>query len=691
MRNRYIQQLLGLLLLLIIHTSLQALNAPILHCAQVEMDGSVKITWTHPTDMTGFSKYNIYYSANGTDFTFFTDVTNNPPDVNSANHRTINANDGNRHYYRVDAVSATGTVYPSNVIHTMEFFLINPGNGLAALSWAPPTDPLLPSWSSAYDVYRKYPWNTSPINDGFVFIGATSNLTYVDTITVCDMDVYYRVELSDNVGVCRNVSRSQNDVFSDLTQPNEPTLDSVSVDFETNTICLGWRVPVGSSDVVTYIIYYQDDNGMWVPIDTVFGYNNTYWEDTERDPSSLYRYRIAALDSCDNPSTITQPQNFIQLSGILDVCPKKAYLTWNAYENMPGGVGKYQIFYSRDGGALQYAGEVNAPMTSYTLTDLMPNSNYKVIVRAVNTTGNITSSSVPYQFIFEASETDDFCYLRTVSVVDNQYMEIKVLTSGDTLPFSSINLYKSIGNSTDFFLMTSLPYNGSAVYSFEDQDVNVNSNVYYYKVEIINECDAVLAVSNISHNIMLFGEGNDAKINNLQWVAYGTWEDGVASYSVYRKLQTDTIFVKIEDLIAENAMYYSDDVSELFEFGSDFIYYVVAIPHPNPYNLPSDESVSNQIVARQKPTTYIPNAFNPAREYNRTFKPINSFVDTQNYLFTIWARNGQIVFQTRDPYLGWDGTYNGKNAPMGVYIYHVKYLYPDGSPFETKGTVTLVR
>jgi hypothetical protein len=640
--------------------------------------------------MSDFSKYVVYYSLDGVTYTYFQEVTT--ADVLSATHNTIDARDGTQYYYRVDAVSSAGVAYPSNVVHTMKLQLVNPNNGLALLSWDAPADVLLPTYSTNYEVYRKFDWNYD-----FVFIAGVRGNSYVDTAIVCGDQVSYHVVLSSvspNLidGNCKNRSQVEKDTFYDRNQPIQPTLDSVSINFANNRIGLGWTFQNDTNEINAVIIYYLDDGGFWVDIDTVYGFHQTYWEDPDRNPNDgVYRYRIALLDQCLNASTMTTQQNTIIVTGALDVCTRIAQLTWNAYESMRNGMGKYVIYYSQDGGPLQYSGEVNASSTTYSLPGLVPNTTYKVIVRAVNTSGMITATSSAFEFLFEATETNDFAYLKNVTVVDNSYIAVNVLTSGDTLPFAYSKWYRSVGNATNFSLIRTQSYNGGAVYSIEDHDVEVEKQAYYYKVELINECDAVLATSNISHNIVLTGEGTDAKLNNLQWLSYGTWDEGVSTYAVYRKLQTDTVFVKIDDLVPEYAMYYSDDVSELFEFGSDFIYYVVAIPNPGLLNPRDDMSVSNQITAKQKPTTYIPNAFNPAREYNSTFKPINSFVDTKNYLFTIWTRNGQMVFQTRDPYLGWDGTHEGKNSPMGVYIYHVKYLYPDGTPYEAKGMVTLVR
>ncbi len=49
------------------------------------------------------------------------------------------------------------------------------------------------------------------------------------------------------------------------------------------------------------------------------------------------------------------------------------------------------------------------------------------------------------------------------------------------------------------------------------------------------------------------------------------------------------------------------------------------------------------------------------------------------------------VFETTNIEEGWDGTYNGKPQPFGVYIYQVEAETSIGEPFSKHGNVTLIR
>jgi len=91
---------------------------------------------------------------------------------------------------------------------------------------------------------------------------------------------------------------------------------------------------------------------------------------------------------------------------------------------------------------------------------------------------------------------------------------------------------------------------------------------------------------------------------------------------------------------------------------------------------------------------YIPNAFTPdGDERNNLFKPIiTSGVDIFNYTFLIYNRWGQIVWESFNPNIGWDGTYNSTMCQDGVYTWKLRFKTPKTDEVkEFKGSLTLIR
>jgi gliding motility-associated-like protein len=69
---------------------------------------------------------------------------------------------------------------------------------------------------------------------------------------------------------------------------------------------------------------------------------------------------------------------------------------------------------------------------------------------------------------------------------------------------------------------------------------------------------------------------------------------------------------------------------------------------------------------------YIPNTFTPnADEHNQTFSPIfYSGIDPYNFSFKIYNKWGELIWETNDPNIGWDG--NGPNGALvqsGTYVW----------------------
>lgn len=91
---------------------------------------------------------------------------------------------------------------------------------------------------------------------------------------------------------------------------------------------------------------------------------------------------------------------------------------------------------------------------------------------------------------------------------------------------------------------------------------------------------------------------------------------------------------------------------------------------------------------------YIPNAFTPdGDERNNTFKPIiTSGVDIFNYSFYIYNRWGQVIWESYNPNIGWDGTFNTIMCQDGVYTWKLKFKSPKTDEIkEFMGSLTLIR
>ena len=87
----------------------------------------------------------------------------------------------------------------------------------------------------------------------------------------------------------------------------------------------------------------------------------------------------------------------------------------------------------------------------------------------------------------------------------------------------------------------------------------------------------------------------------------------------------------------------------------------------------------------------MPNAFTPDNNrLNDALKPVVSGTLKQYHL-SIYNRWGQLVFTSKDPATGWDGTMRGIPQNSDTYVWICSYQLDGENAKVEKGTVMLIR
>ena len=664
-----------------------ALEPPKMQCLKLMNNNQrMKMAWSNSEDCASFKIF--YFYINNT----LCDSLSCSQGFDLCDYGSKDINNvpvANDYYCYIMAVDSNDNACYSDTIHSINI-TVTPiaNNTMARLQWESPTTVLDNSWGNTFDIYKKRDFEPDFPNTPFASVPNTQ-FTYTDTSDVCDNIISYQVSITNFYGVsgerCPFMTTIGSARLVDSVSPTAPILDSVTVTAD-NEIMLGFH---GSEPyMMAYIIYYINPNGT-IPFDTV--YNQTYWIDPVMDPSIDSRfYRIATMDSCGNVSPLTDDQqcNMMLHLKSTDACRKSATIQWSTYPNLINDILRFDILLSSDNGQhWSMAGSTTG--NNFTIENLEFNQEYIAYVRVVNNGETVTASSNRINIEILAEEASDFSYIRSVSVIENHHIQIKVLTSGDTLPFETLTLQRS-ENGIDFENFKTIPHVANTNdYVFFDSLADFSRHMYYYRTFLVNECGAKVAFSNISHNILLQGE-NNAQNNIMSWRGYENWNGGVDRYYVLRKVENEDFFNNIGDVSPSLMNSYSDDIATMYESGSKFSYYIEAQEISNEYGF-EETSYSNYITVIQPPTLYIPNAFRPLGSANKVFKPINSFVSVDGYKFSIFTRKGECIFITTNPQEGWDGRIDGVLVPMDVYVYYIEYKMPDGTIMERTGTVTLVK
>lgn len=123
----------------------------------------------------------------------------------------------------------------------------------------------------------------------------------------------------------------------------------------------------------------------------------------------------------------------------------------------------------------------------------------------------------------------------------------------------------------------------------------------------------------------------------------------------------------------------------------------IQIVHPGTYTVTAtrnDCATSEHIVVNKDCYTDIPNAFSPNGDgQNDYFYPRQLLSQgVAGFTMAVYNRWGQKVFETSNTNgRGWDGRFNGKDQPMGVYLYQIKAIMKNGRVEDYTGNVTLIR
>lgn len=135
--------------------------------------------------------------------------------------------------------------------------------------------------------------------------------------------------------------------------------------------------------------------------------------------------------------------------------------------------------------------------------------------------------------------------------------------------------------------------------------------------------------------------------------------------------------------LIDNVPAFHNQASPVVHPGDTSLYYLIGI-HSN--GCTAMDSVYVYVNDLKSPNVFSPNGDG----LNDDFFPIpyNDFVEIIN--FSIYNRYGQRIFYTNKLRKAWDGQQNGRDAELGVYIYHVEYKI-GAKTYHLKGDVTLVR
>ena len=347
--------------------------------------------------------------------------------------------------------------------------------------------------------------------------------------------------------------------------------------------------------------------------------------------SGVYNLRIIDNNGCIQQQSVAvtiNPMDLIIMSPISNKCQKDN--VFFLYATPAGGV------WSGDGITNPVTGEFNPDGLT---TKLMPTKN----VVNYTTIGTTCPNSRSFDIEINANPIVDF----VAEKVD--------LCEGDTLILHSLTTPSNVSIVWDF---------GNGVNSIDEvaKYVYKTGGVYDIKqIATINGCKTELIKSDYINVV--------SKPTNVQFTQSTNTLD---LYNPIVSFSTNT-----------EALYYhwsfgdsksSNVKNPTHQFPSEPENYLVTLTASNILNHCSN-SISHIIVMPEPVIYFIPNTFTPnGDEYNNTFQPIFTMgYDPQNYSFYIYNRWGEIIFESHDTSIGWDGTYGEKMLKGDTFVWKLTF------------------
>lgn len=183
--------------------------------------------------------------------------------------------------------------------------------------------------------------------------------------------------------------------------------------------------------------------------------------------------------------------------------------------------------------------------------------------------------------------------------------------------------------------------------------------------------------------------------------------------AAYFALQQEQVFVPSQPLVTFNLS--ADANSFLWDFGDGTTstaiepvhyyqepgQYTVTLVANNVYDCPDTFRVEDAVTGLASGSIAFPNAFTPGNSGptdgvydplsydNDIFHPV--FEGVVEYHLQVFSRWGELLFETNDLQVGWDGYYRGQPAKQDVYAWKARARFSNGDETNMAGDVTLLR
>ncbi len=461
-----------------------------------------------------------------------------------------------------------------------------------------------------------------------------------------------------------------------------PVLQNVTVDLN-HAVEVTWKNPVPIRKFDEYRLYRSTPSQPWSKVGAFRKSTDTLWVDFSRlAKDEPVTYRLTQTNRCATEST-PSPGFTTIFNQVQSTVHGENQLKWTSFQGY--NLSEIRVFGSFVNKQPEYEllAILPANATEFIDKNLCPVEKFYRVKAISATDTNLFSFSNYGNKIPFYEMPVQVPMVRVATVEDNKDVSVSFTNpytrKGDLIVDRYDTLY---GWLTGFETLT-----GSAP-RITDNRVQVDKYIYQYKVKFRDTCGLESDYGNSGANILLKGiVQND--MPNLKWSSYKEWPSGVSHYLV--QIWRNGIF-ETRAKINSDTLFWIDEKIYM-DIDTAYIYRIVAVSGDL-----MDTSISNYKPLTLDSRMWIPSAFTPNGDgVNDLFYPVavgvynDSPLDELRFMMQIYNRWGELLFESQNMFVGWDGTFKGVDCPEGVYSYSIKAIGVDNGKMIRKGTVTLIR
>ncbi|MEZ5000594.1 MAG: fibronectin type III domain-containing protein [Bacteroidales bacterium] len=312
----------------------------------------------------------------------------------------------------------------------------------------------------------------------------------------------------------------------DTERPLPPLLELVSVDPSNGHTTLSWS-PGGSPDVAGYVFYIFRD-GAGEAFDTLYSPLATVYTDITSNAGLFsVTYLVAAIDSSDNISPLSNPLSTIFIGSELDTCQHGISVRWSKYEDENHTVDYYELYFAEGGSLPDFYDTTEPDDTSLFIPGLVTGTEYCFTVKASINGDRISSSNKTCTAV--TLETPPGWINGNYATIEEGNLVLS-FSFDQASEINRFRVYESISASGAYTPITDL-VSSSGTVGYEIAPAPAQRK--FYRLAAINSCDQPVIYSNPVSPIILNITSNENTIF-LVWDTFIEWQGGVDHYSVYR-------------------------------------------------------------------------------------------------------------------------------------------------------------